>query len=86
MLTPMAQITCIATKTWPPICGIPPGAKVVSVEMTNHSTAISHSPLVNRKRATLTGFLRAIISPALTPASNTKTGAQKCVTQRVANS
>ena len=51
MLAPIAQITCIVTRICPPSCGIPAGANVAAVEMTNHSTAISHRPRVNRKRA-----------------------------------
>ena len=82
MLAPIAQITCIVTRICPPTCGMPAGAKVANVETTNHSMPISHRPRVNRRCARSVGVLRHDISPALTPASSTKTGAQKCVIAR----
>ena len=85
MLAPMAQITCIEAKTSPPASAIPPGEKVANVDTMNTSTKISHRPRVKRNRASSPRLFRAAIRPALTPASSTKTGAQKCVIQRVAN-
>ena len=83
MLTPMAQITCRNSQVLPPNCSMPPGAKLIAVDITNHSTKISHRPRVSRNCASSAGVLRATISPALVPARNTNTGAQKCVIQRV---
>ena len=51
-----------------------------------HSTTISHRPRVNRNVPSADGVLRDVIRPALVPARNTNTGAQKCVIQRVKKS
>ena len=83
MLAPMAQMTCMNTSVLPPSCSMPPGEKLVAVEMTKISTKISHRPRVSRNRHSSAGVLRATMSPALVPARNTNTGAQKCVIQRV---
>ena len=55
----------------------------MAVEMTKISMNTSHTPRVSRKRPDRAGDLRAAMSPALTPARHTNTGAQKCVIQRV---
>ncbi len=86
MLAPMTQITCITTPTRPPSCSMPQGAKLHAVATTRHSTRISHRPRVNRNLPRADGVLRDAIRPALAPARNTNTGAQKCVIQRVKNS
>src|ERR1039457_4814656 len=85
MLAPMAQRTCSMTAVRPPSCSRPNGANVYAVERTVTSMKIIHRPRVARKAASADGLLRAAISPALVPASNTNTGAQKWVTQRVMN-
>ena len=57
-----------------------------AVEITNHST--SDQPDATGKEENVqgsVGVLRAAMSPALVPARNTNTGAQKCVIQRVKN-
>ena len=86
MLAPMAQITCITTPTRPSSCSIPHGAKLQAVATTNHSMKISHTPRLNRNAPNADGVLRDVIRPALVPARNTNTGAQKCVIQRVKKS
>ncbi len=55
----------------------------MAVDTTNHSMSTSHRPRVSRNLPSCAGLLRATISPALVPARNTNTGAQKCVIQRV---
>ena len=65
---------------------MPHGANEKAVAITNHSIASSHSPRVSRNRPTCAGVFRAVISPALVPARNTNTGAQKCVIHRVKKS
>ena len=85
MLAPMAQITCIETNTSPPASAIPPGEKVANVDTMKISTKMSHTPRVKRNRASSLRLFLPAIRPALTPASSTNTGAQKCVIQRVAN-
>jgi hypothetical protein len=62
---------------------MPPGAKLVAVEIMKISTKISHNPRVSRNRPRSAGLLRATMSPALVPDRNTNTGAQKCVIHRV---
>jgi hypothetical protein len=86
MLAPIAQITCIGVKTRPRTSATPPGANVQAVAIRTISTNISQSPRFSRNAPSAAGDLRASISPALVPARNTNTGAQKCVTQRVKNS
>src|SRR3546814_3385137 len=51
MLTPIAQMTCRIRNILPPNCALPPGAKLMAVEITNHSMNTSHSPRVNRNQA-----------------------------------
>ena len=85
MLAPMAQITCRAVHVRPPTCAMPPGENVHAVAMMETSTRMSHAPRVTRKRANSPRVFLVAIRPALVPASSTKTGAQKCVIQRVAN-
>ena len=86
MLAPMAQITCIGTTISPPTCSMPHGAKLHAVAITTHSTTISHRPRVNRNAPNADRVLRTVIKPALVPARNTNTGAQKCVIHRVTKS
>ena len=86
MLAPIAQITCIGTITRPCSGARPNGANVNAVEITNHSTRISQTPRFSRKEPSSDGLLRAVIRPALVPASSTNTGAQKWVIQRVKKS
>ena len=85
MLAPIAQMTCIAMKMRPPSSGIPDKRNVPAKEITVTSISTSHAPRAKRKRASSAGCRRFPARPALTPASNTNTGAQKCVTQRVRN-
>jgi hypothetical protein len=83
MLTPMAQMTCSSRKICPLKLGSPSGAKLIAVDTTTISMNTSHRPRVIRNHASSRGVLRAAMSPALVPARNTNTGAQKCVIQRV---
>ena len=83
MLAPIAQITCIATRMEPPISGMPRGENVARLLRTNTSMKINHAARLTRNCASACRLFRAVISPALVPASSTNTGAQKCVIQRV---
>ena len=53
------------------------------VEMMTTSMNNSHKPRVSRNFPSSAGVLRATMRPALVPARNTNTGAQKWVIQRV---
>ena len=65
---------------------MPQGANDEEVAITNHSMASSHSPRFSRNAPSAAGVLRVAIRPALVPARNTNTGAQKWVIQRVKKS
>src|SRR5262245_48561629 len=76
----MTQITP-ASRNW-----FQPKLKVQASRMSVSSSTISHAPRVARKRASSARPVRRPWRKAPAPARNTNTGAQKCVTQRIAKS
>ena len=76
ILIPMAHITCKMIKLYS-------GLKVIASVTITISARTSHNPLFIKKAEASAVVFRRDERYAETPERNTKTGAQKCVIQRV---